>query len=43
MINVDVTVKKHRICERQYFWNPATGSFRNGKYLATIIDNSVTM
>ena len=32
--------KKH-ICERDYIWNPATCSCKNGKYLASIIDDSV--
>ena len=33
--------KKHHICERDYIWNPATCSCENGKYLASIIDDSV--
>ena len=33
--------KKHHICEKEYIWNPATYSSKNGKYLATIIDDSV--
>ena len=41
MINVSVSYKKHHICEKDYFWNPATCSCKNGKYLANIIDNSV--
>ena len=28
--------KKHHICENNYIWNPATCSFKNGKYLASI-------
>ena len=32
--------KKH-ICEKDYIWNPATCSCENGKYLASIIDDSV--
>ena len=32
--------KKH-ICEKYYIWNPATCSCKNGKYLASFIDNSV--
>ena len=39
MINVDVSVK-NIICE-SYFWNPAACSCKNGKYLASIIDDSV--
>ena len=42
MINVDVSVKKHHICEKDYIWNPATCSCENGKYLASIIDDSVS-
>ena len=41
MINVDEIVKKYPICEKHYIWNPATRSRENGKYLASIIDNSV--
>ena len=38
-INVDVSVKKH-ICKKKYIWNPATCSCKNGKYLASIMDDS---
>ena len=31
--------KKHFVCK--YFWNTVTCSCKNGKYLASIIDNSV--
>ena len=31
--------KKHH--EKDYIWNPATCSCKNGKYLASIIDDSV--
>ena len=41
MTNVDEIVKKYPICEKYYIWNPATCSRENGKYLASIIDNSV--
>ena len=37
-INVDVSVKKY-ICEKDHIWSPATCSYKNGKYLASIIDN----
>ena len=40
MINADRSAEKH-ICEKDYIWNPATCSCKNGKYLASIIDNSV--
>ena len=33
--------KNYNICEKDYIWNPATHSCENGKYLASIIDNSV--
>ena len=33
--------KKHHMCEKDYIWNLATCSCKNGKYLASIIDNSV--
>ena len=33
--------KKHHIWEKDYIWNPDTCSCKNGKYLASIIDNSV--
>ena len=41
MINVDVSAKKTCICEKDYIRNPSTWSCENGKYLATIIDDSV--
>ena len=33
--------KKCHVYEKDYFWNPATCSCKNGKYLASIMDNSV--
>ena len=33
--------KKHNICEKYYIWNPVTCSFKNNKYLANIMDDSV--
>ena len=33
--------KKSHTCEKIYICNPATCSSKNGKYLASIIDNSV--
>ena len=35
--------KKRHVCEKNYIWNPATGSCENGKYLASIIDDSAIM
>ena len=32
--------KKHHICEKDYVWNPATCNCENGKYLASIMDDS---
>ena len=32
--------KKHHICEKEYIWNPAPCSCENGKYLASIINDS---
>ena len=43
MINVVASAEKHHICEKYYIWNPATCSCKNGKYLASIIDDSVIM
>ena len=33
--------KKSHICEKDYVWNPATCNCENGKYLASIMDDSV--
>ena len=32
--------KKHQICEKDYVWNLATYNCENGKYLASIMDDS---
>ena len=32
--------KKRHVCEKDYTWNPATCSCENGKYLASIRDDS---
>ena len=32
--------KKHHICAKVYVWNPSTCICDNGKYLASIMDNS---
>ena len=37
-INVDA---KHHIYKKAYIWNPAACSCENGKYLASIINDSV--
>ena len=33
--------KKHHICEKDYIWNLVTCSCKNGKYLASMTDDSV--
>ena len=33
--------KKHNTCEKDFIWNSATCSFRNSKYLANIMNDSV--
>ena len=35
--------RKHHVCRKKFFFNPATCSCINSKYLASIIDNSVIM
>ena len=32
--------KKHHVCEKEYAWNPSTSICENGKYLASIMDDS---
>ena len=36
--NIDVSV-----CEKDFIWNATTCSCENGKYLASIMDNSAIM
>ena len=38
--NVEVDCKKNRICEKDYIWKPNTCSYKNGKYLASTMDDS---
>ena len=38
MINV---CKKRHACEKDYAWTPSTRNCENGKYIASIMDNSV--
>ena len=38
MINV-YDCKKWHVCEKDYIWNPATCRYKNGKYLASIMDD----
>ena len=35
--------KRHNIFEKDYIWNPATCSCKNGKYLASMMDDSAIM
>ena len=39
----NLTQIKHRVCKEDYIGNPATGSCKNDKYLASYIDDSVIM
>ena len=41
MTNVDVSVTKIHVCEKDYVWTPATCNCKNEKYLASIMDDSV--
>ena len=43
MINVDVRVKKRHACEKDYVQHPATCNCENGKYFASIMDDSAIM
>ena len=36
-----MSIQVHRICEKDYIWNPVTCSCGNVKYLASTIDDSV--
>ena len=33
--------KKYRVFKKDYIWNPATCSCKNGKYLASVLNDSV--
>ena len=39
-INVDVRVKNLLYVKKNYIWNPATCNCENGKYLASIMNDS---
>ena len=41
MINIDVSAKN--MCEKDYIGNPASCSCKNGKHVASILDDSVIM
>ena len=40
--NVDVSVKIHHICEKEYLLNPSTCIIENGKYLASIMNEIIS-
>ena len=40
-INVDTSVKNIHVCEKDYVWTRATWNSENGKYLSSIMDDSV--
>ena len=40
MINVDVKIKTNWLWEKDYTCNPATCSYKNGKYLKSVINDS---
>ena len=42
-INVDMSVKNVMFVKKNYVWNPATCNCQNGKYLASIMNNSAIM
>ena len=33
--------KKHHTCGKDYIWNPATCSYKNGKFITSIVDNLI--
>ena len=39
--NCQCKCKKHYICKKDYVWNPATSNCENGKYLESIMDDSM--
>ena len=41
IINVNASAKNIIYVKKNYIWNPATCSCKNGKYLASITDNSM--
>ena len=40
---MEVVILLMNVCEKDYVWNPATCSCKNGKYLASVMDVSVIM
>ena len=43
MINVDVSAKHSRktVCEKGYIWNPTICSSESGRYVKSVVDDSV--
>ena len=37
---MSIECKKYHVCEKDYIWNPAKCSCKNGKYLAIIMEDS---
>ena len=35
--------KNYHLCQKDFTWNPVICSYKNGKYLPSITDNSVIM
>ena len=33
--------EKHHTCGKDYIWNPATCSYKNGKFITSIVDNLI--
>ena len=42
-VNCQCERKKRHVSEKDYVWNPATCNCENGKYLASIVDDSAIM
>ena len=40
---MEVAILLMNVCQKDYVWNPATCSCKNGKYLASVMDVSVIM
>ena len=40
-IKIKSILKKHHVCEKEYVWNPSTCICENGRYSASVMDESV--
>ena len=40
-VSVSVKIYKNIVCDKGYFWNPATCNCKNGKYAGSIIGDPV--